>query len=193
VFVLAVALGAGCAPGPRSQAPAPAPPWPEDEFAARAAALQKTCELAAVYVGVDNGRALVLARQGREDALAAARRAPDAARGAPFVTAYERLGEVVAALEGVGDYAPPPSARECERLREGLTLAAEELKPLGEPYYAKLTRRYEGPPSRPRRWGPRAAEGPTAAIAPSRSSEPTPGPVPGEVVPAPATAEPPPP
>lgn len=141
-------------------APRPAPetaaavPYGEDEFAARAAALQKTCELAAVYLGTDDPRAAAVVEQGRAEAREAVRRAPDAHRGAAFGRALERLDGAASALAGVGDYAPPLSAVECERLRGELLLTADELRPLGEPYYLKLARRYEGLGGRGVFWGP---------------------------------------
>ena len=168
--VLAAGVMAGCAretPRPRAT-----PPFGEDEFAMRAAALAKLCELVAVYAGNDNARAAALAAQGRDDALAAVRRAPDAYRGLIFARTAQRLDDAVATLTGAGDYAPPLSDAEYERLRTDLVAAADELAPLGERYYLKLARRYEGPPPRPAFMGPRAAPTAASAVAPPRAAIP---------------------
>jgi len=182
VAIITGALAGGCSrlrPAPESPAPAP---FAEDEFAARAAALQKTCELAAVYVGADDARAQALVTQARADALAAVRRAPDPYRGGVFARAYERLDDAAATLTGAGEYSPPLSASEARRLRAGLLLAAEELAPLGKPYYQRLKGEYERPRRRPVRWGP----SPTPLAKPPRKTTRA-GPLP-----AAGTAEPPP-
>ncbi len=194
--VAAWALAAACA-GPRpAPEPATAAPYAEDEFAARAAALQKTCELAAVYLGTDNARAAAVVEQARAEAREAVRRAPDAYRGAIFARALERLDGAAAALAGAGDYAPPLADVTYERIRGDLLAAADELRPLGEPYYLKVARRYEGLGRRRVVWGPLpAAESPRpaapAAAAPSAepAAEPAP-PAEGPPTPAPETSAP---
>jgi hypothetical protein len=154
VLGICVLVGACAAPRPVRETAASAP-YDEDEFAARAAALQKTCELAVVYLGTDDARARAVLEQARVDALEAVRRAPDAYRGVVFARAFERLEGAAAALAGVGDYSPPLSDSEYERLRGELLSAADELRPLGEPYYLKVARRYEGLGRRRVEWGPR--------------------------------------
>ncbi len=157
--------------------------------------MQKTCELAVVYLGADDARAAAVVEQGRVAALEAVRRAPDAYRGVVFARAFERLEGAAAALAGVGDYSPPLSDSEYERLRAELLSAADELRPLGEPYYLKVARRYEGLGRRRRvQWGPRpppekrAPEARPVPGAPRPPEEATP---PEE--PSPETAAPPPP
>jgi hypothetical protein len=158
-------------------------PYGEDEFAARAAVLQKTCELAVVYLGTDNARAAAVVEQARAEAREAVRRAPDAHRGAVFARALERLDGAAEALAGVGDYAPPLPDVTYERIRGDLLSAADELRPLGEPYYLKVARRYEGlgrrrvvwgplPPAEPARPArPPATPSPEAAPEPASSTE----------------------
>ena len=168
-FCVCVSGCSGSRPAPETAA---AIPYGEDEFAARAAALQKTCELAAVYLGTDDARAAAVVEQGRAEAREAVRRAPDAYRRAVFGRALQRLDGAAATLAGVGDYAPPLTAAEYERLRGEFLLAADELRPLGEPYYLKVARRYEGWGGRRVVWGPlppseaRRAPGPRAAAGP---------------------------
>jgi len=179
------------------EAPTPAAkPWAEDEFAARAAAVAKSCELATVYLGRDDARAAVVVNAARVEALAALRRAPDSYRGGAFARAYRRLDDAAVTLAGAGSYAPPLSVSEYDRLREGLTAAADELRPIGEPYYRKLNRRYDGPPAPKWIMGPMA--GPLSggvsrapAGAPTPASAETAGPAPeppgaGTATPAPS-------
>lgn len=190
-----VLVGACAAPRPTPE-PATAAPYAEDEFAARAAALQKTCELAAVYLGTDNARAAAVVEQARAEAREAVRRAPDAYRGAVFARALERLDGAAAALAGVGDYAPPLPDVTYERIRGDLLAAADELRPLGEPYYLKLARRYEGLGRRRVVWGPlppAEPSRPTGPPAAARSPEPGPEPAPppeAPPTPAPETSAP---
>lgn len=154
LFLAACALAGACsAPRPKPE-PAAVAPYGEDEFAARAAVLQKTCELAVVYLGTDNARAAAVVEQARAEAREAVRRAPDAYRGAVFARALERLDGAAEALAGVGDYAPPLPDVTYERIRGDLLSAADELRPLGEPYYLKVARRYEGLGRRRVVWGP---------------------------------------
>ena len=75
------AFAGACSKSPPPREAAVAAPYAEDEFAARAAALQKTCELAVVYLGTDDARAAAVVEQGRREALEAVRRAPDPYRG----------------------------------------------------------------------------------------------------------------
>jgi len=151
--VVGLFLAAGCGKPPSKGAPPTA--LGGDEFAARAAALAKSCELVAVYLGNDDRRAAVLAAQARDDALDGVRRAPDAARGAVFARVYERLDDAASTLEGAGDYNPPLQTGEYERLRANLVLSADDLRPIAEKYYDKLARRYEGPRrGRVLEWGP---------------------------------------
>ncbi len=189
------ALVGACAAPRRARETAAAAPYGEDEFAARAAALQKTCELAVVYLGTDDVRARAVLEQARGDALEAVRRAPDAYRGVVFARAFERLEGAAAALAGVGDYSPPLSDSEYERLRAELLSAAAELRPLGEPYYLKVARRYEGlGRRRPVEWGPRPPpERRTPEAKPAPSAPPAPAEAPPPEEPKPETAEPPPP
>lgn len=181
LLMAAWVLAAACAAPRPAREPATAAPYAEDEFAARAAALQKTCELAAVYLGTDNARAAAVVEQARAEAREAVRRAPDAYRGAVFARALERLDGAAAALAGVDDYAPPLPDVTYERIRGDLLAAADELRPVGEPYYLKLARRYEGLGRRRVFWGPlpptepsRPARPPSAAPAPEPASEPAP-------------------
>lgn len=185
-IIAVVALAVAFAACTRERAPAPpaAPSLGEDEFAARAAALGKTCELAAVYLGTDNRRAGALAAQGRDDALDAVRRAPDSFRGVVFARVYERLDAAALTLRGAGDYAPALTASEYERLRADLLLCADDLRPLGEPYYLKLARKYE-PPRRPGVvWGPL----PPSAAKPARPPAAAPAETAGAPPPAAGTA-----
>jgi len=185
-------VGACAAPRPARETAAVAP-YDEDEFAARAAALQKTCELAVVYLGTDDGRARAVLEQARVEALEAVRRAPDPYRGVVFARAFERLEGAAAALAGVGDYTPPLSDSEYERLRSELVSAADELRPLGEPYYLKVARRYEGlGRRRPVEWGPRPPpEKRTPKARPAPSAPPAPAEAPPPEEPSPETAAPP--
>lgn len=197
VLGICALVGACAAPRPVREKAA-AVPYDEDEFAARAAALQKTCELAVVYLGTDDARARAVLEQARVDALEAVRRAPDAYRGVVFARAFERLEGAAAALAGVGNYSPPLSDSEYERLRGELLSAADELRPLGEPYYLKVARRYEGLGRRRRvEWGPRPPpekRAPEARPAPSLPSAPrAPAEAPPPEEPSPETAVPPPP
>jgi hypothetical protein len=194
VLGICALVGACAAPRPARETPAAAP-YDEDEFAARAAALQKTCELAVVYLGTDDARAAAVVEQARVDALEAVRRAPDAYRGVVFARAFERLEGAAAALAGVGDYSPPLSDSEYERLRGELLSAAAELRPLGEPYYLKVARRYEGLGRRRRvEWGPRPPPEERALEArPAPRAPPAPAEAPPPEEPSPETAELPPP
>ncbi len=151
----ALTLAASCA-RERAPAPPPASPLGEDEFAARAAAVAKSCELATVYLGRDDERAAAVVDAARDEALTAVRRAPDAHRGGAFARAYRRLDDAAITLAGTGHYNTPLSISEYDRLRDELTAAADELRPLGEPYYRKLTRRYVGPRRPAKIWGPLA-------------------------------------
>lgn len=188
----AVLFSAGCY---RASSPTPVVEtrrYGEDEFAARAAAIQKTCELAAVYVGRDDARAASLVAAAREETIAAMRGAPDPWRGALFAAAYARLDKAAFTLEGARDYNLPLSASEAESIRRELVAAAADLTPVAHGYYETLAGRYEGPGRRRTEWGPRApdeASGPAAVsdVAPKSSSlsEPPPG---GEG-PAPTAAE----
>ncbi len=187
LFLAACALAGACsAPRPKPE-PAAVAPYGEDEFAARAAVLQKMCELAVVYLGTDNARAAAVVEQARAEGREAVRRAPDAYRGAVFARALERLNGAAEALAGVGDYAPPLPDVTYERIRGDLLSAADELRPLGEPYYLKVARRYEGLGRRRVVWGPlpptepaRPAP-PPAAPSPEAAPQPTP---PAEAPPA---------
>lgn len=190
LLIAALALAGACAAPRPTPEPATAAPYAEDEFAARAAALQKTCELAAVYLGTDNGRAAAVVERARAEGREAVRRAPDAYRGAIFARALERLDGAAAALAGVDDYSPPLPDVTYERIRGELLSAADELRPLGEPYYLKVARRYEGVGRRRVVWGPlpptkssRPAAPPSAAPSPEPAPEPTP---PAEAPPTPA-------
>lgn len=184
-------LAGACAAPPPKPEPATAVPYGEDEFAARAAALQKTCELAVVYLGTDNARAAAVVEQARDEAREAVRRAPDAYRGVVFARALERLDGAATALAGVGDYAPPLPEATYERIRGDLLAAADELRPLGGPYYLKVARRYEGLGRRRVVWGPLP---PTESSRPARPSAPapTPEPTPESAPPTEPPAEPPP-
>jgi hypothetical protein len=192
VLGFCLCVGACSAPRPAPET-ARAAPYGEDEFAARAAALQKTCELAAVYLGTDDARAAAVVEQGRAEALEAVRRAPDAYRGVAFGRALERLASAASTLAGAGDYSPPLTDVEYERLRGELLLTAAELRPLGEPYYLKVARRYEGMGRPPAKWRPlapseaRRAPAPRAAPAPAPEAQPETG-LPEEAPPA-ASAE----
>jgi hypothetical protein len=176
-LVAACALAGACS-GPKPPREAgTAVPYGEDEFAARAAALLKACELAAVYLGTDDARAAAVVEQARAEAREAVRRAPDAHRGAAFARALERLDGSAAALAGAGDYAPPLTGAACDRLRAELLSTADELRPLGEPYYLKMARRYEGVGRRRVTWGPlpppepaRAERRPAAALPPAEAA-----------------------
>lgn len=190
LLIAAWALAGACAAPRPTPEPATAAPYAEDEFAARAAALQKTCELAAVYLGTDNARAAAVVEQARAEAREAVRRAPDAYRGVVFARALERLDGAAAALTGVGDYAPPLPDVTYERVRGDLLAAADELRPLGEPYYLKVARRYEGLGRRRVFWGPlpptkpsRSARPPSAAPTPKPAAEPA---LPTDAPPTPA-------
>lgn len=195
-LVAECALAGACsAPRPAREAET-AVPYGEDEFAARAAALLKACELAAVYLGTDDARAAVVVEQARAEAREAVRRAPDAYRGAVFARALERLDGAAAALAGAGDYAPPLTAAACERLRAELLSTADELRPLGEPYYLKMARRYEGVARRRVTWGPLPPAEPIRPVKPPSAvpppAEPAPeGPSPAGATPSPMDAEPP--
>jgi hypothetical protein len=200
LLIAAVGLAGACAAPRPTPEPATAAPYAEDEFAARAAALQKTCELAAVYLGTDNARAAAVVEQARAEAREAVRRAPDAYRGAIFARALERLDGAAAALAGVDDYSPPLPDVTYERIRGDLLAAADELRPVGEPYYLKLARRYEGLGRRRVFWGPlppaesgRSAAPPSAVPAATPSPEPAPEPAPpteAPSTPAPGTSAP---
>ena len=190
LLMAAWALAGACAAPRPTPEPATAAPYAEDEFAARAAALQKTCELAAVYLGTDNARAAAVVEQARAEAREAVRRAPDAYRGVVFARALERLDGAAAVLAGVDDYALPLPDVTYERIRADLLAAADELRPVGEPYYLKLARRYEGLGRRRVIWGPlpptkpsRPARPPSAAPTPEPAPEPAP---PTEAPPTPA-------
>jgi len=178
-----VLAGACSAPRPAPEEPAAVAPYGEDEFAARAAALQKTCELAAVYLGTDNARAAAVVEQARAEAREAVRRAPDAYRGVVFARALERLDGAAAAFAGVGDYAPPLPDVTYERIRGELLSAADELRPLGEPYYLKVARRYEGVGRRRVFWGPLPPTKPSRPAGP-RAAAPSPEPAPEPAPPA---------
>ncbi|UCH78469.1 MAG: hypothetical protein JSU81_00550 [Candidatus Coatesbacteria bacterium] len=185
-------LGACAKPAPRPETSAGVP-YGEDEFAARAAALQKSCELAVVYLGTDDARARAVVGEARGEALEAVRRAPDAYRGAVFARASERLAAAEAALAGAGEYSPPLSEAAYERLRADLLLTAAELRPLGEPYYLKVARRYEGRGRRRQAWGPQPAPAKKPRERPARPAAP---PAPEEAAPpaeTPASGETPPP
>jgi hypothetical protein len=189
-FAAACALVGACS-GPKSAPEAgTAAPYGEDEFAVRAAALLKACELAAVYLGTDDARAAAIVEHARAEAREAVRRAPDAYRGAAFARALERLDGAAAALAGVGDYAPPLTAAARDRLRAELLTTADELRPLGEPYYLKMARRYEGMGGRRVKWGPLPPPEPARA-----ERRPAAAPPPAEAAPeaAPPADEPPPP
>jgi hypothetical protein len=167
-------------------------PYGDDESAARAAALQKACELAVVYLGTDDPRAAAVVENARAEALEAVRRAPDTYRGAVFARTYERLDAAATALAGAGVYSPPLSDAEYERLRGELIAAAEELKPFGEDYYLKVTRQYEGVGRRRPLWGPMPAEGKKQRReAPTPSGPPTATPLPPEETPPPPAETPP--
>jgi hypothetical protein len=176
-------LGACAKPAPRPETSAGVP-YGEDEFAARAAALQKSCELAVVYLGTDDARARAVVEEARREALEAVRRAPDAYRGAIFARASERLAAADATLAGAGEYSPPLSETAYERLRADLVLTAAELRPLGEPYYLKVARRYEGRGRRRRAWGPLPAPAPKPR---ERPPVPAVAPPPAEEAPPPET------
>jgi hypothetical protein len=178
------ALAAACSKPPPPREAGAVVPYAEDEFGARAAALQKACELAAVYVGTDDARAAAVVEQARVEALEAVRRAPDPYRGGAFARAYERLAGAAAALAGAGEYSPPLSEGEYERLRGELLTAADELRPLGYPYYLKVARRYEGVGRRRVTWGPMPAPAPGAAKPPGPSRVPGPAAPPPETSPA---------
>jgi len=166
-------LGACAKPSPRPETSA-GEPYGEDEFAARAAALHKSCELAVVYLGTDDGRARAVIEEARGEALEAVRRAPDAYRGAVFARASERLTSAATTLAGAGEYSPPLSEAAYERLRADLLLTAAELRPLGEPYYLKVARRYEGLGRRRLQWGPQPPAAPKPRERPSAPAAPPP-------------------
>jgi hypothetical protein len=176
--------------------PAPEPetavvaPYDEDESAARAAALQKACELAVVYLGTDDPRAAAIVNEARAEALEAIRRAPDSYRGAVFARTYERLDAAATTLAGAGRYSPPLSDAEYERLRGDLIAAAEELKPLGEDYYLKVTGQYEGMGRRRPVWGPMPAEGKKRRGTSGPALRPTSPPIPAEEEAPPSPVEP---
>lgn len=184
-------LAAGCAHPPPKAVPPTA--LSGDEFAARAAALAKSCELIAVYLGNDDRRAAILTAAARAEALEGVRRAPDAARGAVFARVYERLDAAAVTLEGVGDYNLPLSEGEYDRLRADLVLSADELRPMAAAYYEKLARRYEGPRRpRPPEMGPlaataTAAPGKAAGGAPAETAAPPPS-LPPPAAPAPTAS-----
>jgi hypothetical protein len=191
-FAVAVcALAGACSQAPPPREVGDVVPYGEDEFAARAAALQKTCELAVVYLGTDDARAAAVVEQGRREALETVRRAPDPYRGAAFARAYERLDAAATTLAGVGVYSPPLGGATYERLRADLLTTADELRPLGEPYYLKVARKYEGLGRRRVTWGPM----PASKARPPKPSGRAPGPAapapetsPGETPPAEETA-----
>ena len=202
IFAIAVcALAGACSKAPPPREVGDVVPYAEDEFAARAAALQKTCELAVVYLGTDDARAAAVVEQGRREALEAVRRAPDPYRGAAFARAYERLDAAATALAGVGVYSPPLGDATYERLRADLLTTADELRPLGEPYYLKVARRYEGLGRRRVTWGPMPASkprppklsGPAPAAAPPPETSPEETPPTEETAPSPAPETSPPP
>ena len=171
--VLICAFAGACSKAPPPREAAAAAPYAEDEFAARAAALQKTCELAVVYLGTDDARAAAVVEQGRREALEAVRRAPDPYRGVAFARAYERLDGATTTLAGIGVYSPPLSDATYERLRGELLTTADELRPLGYPYYLKVARKYEGLGRRRVTWGPQPpAPAPGPAKPPGRALEP---------------------
>ncbi|HUU56141.1 MAG TPA: hypothetical protein VMW93_02255 [bacterium] len=189
--VLICAFAGACSKAPPPREAAAAAPYAEDEFAARAAALQKTCELAVVYLGTDDARAAAVVEQGRREALEAVRRAPDPYRGVAFARAYERLDGATTTLAGIGVYSPPLSDATYERLRGELLTTADELRPLGYPYYLKVARRYEGLGRRRVTWGPMPPPAPGPAKPPGRALEPaasTPETSPPETSPAEETA-----
>jgi hypothetical protein len=196
LLIAAWVLAGACAGPEPAPEPAKTAPYGEDEFAARAAALQKSCELAVVYLGTDNARAAAVLEQARDEAREAVRRAPDAYRGAVFARALERLDGAVGSLAGLGDYTPPLPDATYERIRGDLLATADELRPLGEPYYLKVARRYEGLGRRRVTWGPlppakRSKPSRPSPVAPAPEAGPEPTP-PAETPPSPAPEGPPP-
>lgn len=154
-YYILVLCVVGCAPGPPPKVPANVAPLPEDEVAARAAELAGRCELTAAYLGAGSPRAKVSAEEGRVEALEAMRRVPDRFRGGAFARAFGALDMAARALAGAGEYTPPLSASDRDRLCRELLAAADELKSVGGDYLEKLAGRYEPRGTRPKViWGP---------------------------------------